>query len=77
MAKLSIKIAVIHECGTESMYNKIHDGQVLFFFLKEGLGWELCHSCSASSYSCQRLPSAKAGGAPFPLPSGASVPDYS
>lgn len=34
MAKLSIKIVVIHECGTESMYNKIHDGQVLFFFLK-------------------------------------------
>lgn len=28
MAKLSIRTVVIHECGTESMYNKTLDGQV-------------------------------------------------
>lgn len=35
MAKLSIRIIVRHECGTESVYNKTPDGQV---FLKRVVG---------------------------------------
>lgn len=34
------------------------------FFLKEGLGWELCHSHGACSYSYRKLSQTWAGGAP-------------
>lgn len=32
VAKLSIRVVVVHECGIESMFNKTLDGQFVVLF---------------------------------------------